>query len=114
MAFVRGQATAVLRQVGLEAHARKRVRELSGGMKQRLSLALALLADPPLLLLDELTANLDSVSGRHLMELFVELNQHHHVTFLISTHDERVMRYARRLIRMRDGKVVSDEKQISA
>jgi putative ABC transport system ATP-binding protein len=66
-----------------------------------------------LVLADEPTANLDSVAAKHLMELFRELNQHHGVTLLISTHDERVMRYARRLVRMRDGKVISDEKQVS-
>ncbi|MBT8058228.1 MAG: ABC transporter ATP-binding protein, partial [Gammaproteobacteria bacterium] len=62
---------------------------------------------------DEPTANLDSVSATHLMDLFRELNQKHGVTFLIATHDERVMAYALRLIRMQDGKVISDVLNLS-
>ena len=61
------------------------------------------------MLADEPTANLDSQSLAQLMDLFVELNQHHHTTFIIATHDKRVMNYAQRLIRMVDGKIVSDE-----
>jgi putative ABC transport system ATP-binding protein len=73
--------------------------------------ARAIVSQPKLVLADEPTANLDSRSATRLMELFRELNENHGATFLISTHDERVMRYARRLIRMQDGKVISDETQ---
>jgi putative ABC transport system ATP-binding protein len=109
----RSKSLAILKEVGLEGMADRRPAELSGGQQQRVAVARAIVSQPKLVLADEPTANLDSVSAKHLMELFVELNQHHQVTFLISTHDERVMRYAGRLIRMRDGKVVSDEEQIS-
>jgi putative ABC transport system ATP-binding protein len=109
----RRKSLGILKEVGLEGMEDRRPSELSGGQQQRVAVARAIVSQPKLVLADEPTANLDSVSAKHLMELFVELNQHHHVTFLISTHDERVMRYAGRLIRMRDGKVVSDEKQIS-
>ena len=63
------------------------------------------------MLADEPTANLDSQTSDQLMELFVELNEHHKTTFVIATHDERVMTYARRLIRMLDGRIVDDRAQ---
>jgi putative ABC transport system ATP-binding protein len=108
----RRKALAILKEVGLEGLEDRRPAQLSGGQQQRVAVARAIVSQPKLVLADEPTANLDSVSAKHLMELFVELNQHHRVTFLISTHDERVMRYAHRLLRMRDGKVVSDDVQI--
>jgi len=107
------KALAILKEVGLEGMEDRRPAQLSGGQQQRVAVARAIVSQPKLVLADEPTANLDSVSAKHLMELFLELNQNHQVTFLISTHDERVMRYARRLLRMRDGKVVSDEVQIN-
>ena len=109
----RRKTMAILGEVGLEGMEDRRPAQLSGGQQQRVAVARAIVSQPKLVLADEPTANLDSVSARHLMELFVELNQNHRVTFLISTHDERVMRYAHRLLRMRDGKVVSDEIQIT-
>ncbi|MCW8873844.1 MAG: ABC transporter ATP-binding protein [Xanthomonadales bacterium] len=109
----RRKSMAILEEVGLKDMEGRRPSQLSGGQQQRVAVARAIVSQPKLVLADEPTANLDSVSAKHLMELFVELNQNHRVTFLISTHDERVMRYAQRLVRMRDGKVVSDEIQIS-
>jgi len=103
------KSSAILREVGLEGMEDRRPAQLSGGQQQRVAVARAIVSQPRLVLADEPTANLDSVAAEHLMELFSELNLNHGVTFLISTHDERVMRHARRLIRMRDGKVVSDE-----
>jgi putative ABC transport system ATP-binding protein len=107
----RSKALAILDEVGLADMEDRRPAQLSGGQQQRVAVARAIVSQPMLVLADEPTANLDSVSAKHLMELFRELNQHHGVTFLIATHDERVMRYARRLIRMRDGKIISDEQQ---
>jgi putative ABC transport system ATP-binding protein len=107
------KSQAILKEVGLSGMEDRRPAQLSGGQQQRVAVARAIVSQPKLVLADEPTANLDSVSATHLMELFRELNQNHGVTFLISTHDERVMRYARRLIRMRDGKVISDETQKS-
>jgi putative ABC transport system ATP-binding protein len=103
------RSDAILREVGLEGMEDRRPAQLSGGQQQRVAVARAIVSQPKLVLADEPTANLDSVSAKQLMELFVELNQNHGVTFLISTHDERVMRYANRIVRMRDGKVISDE-----
>jgi len=107
------KSLAILREVGLSGMEDRRPSELSGGQQQRVAVARAIVSQPKLVLADEPTANLDSVSAAQLMELFVELNQNHQVTFLISTHDERVMRYAHRLLRMRDGKVISDKVQIN-
>ncbi len=98
----------ILREVGLEGMEKRRPAELSGGQQQRVAVARAIVSQPKLVLADEPTANLDSRSAEHLMELFRELNENHGVTFIISTHDERVMRYAKRLIEMRDGRVIGD------
>ena len=109
----RHRALSILREVGLDGLEDRRPAQLSGGQQQRVAVARAIVSQPMLVLADEPTANLDSVSADHLMTLFSELNQNHGVTFLIATHDERVMRYAHRLIRMQDGKVISDILQTS-
>jgi len=106
------KSMAILREVGLEGMENRRPAQLSGGQQQRVAVARAIVSQPKLVLADEPTANLDSVSAKHLMELFRELNEHHGVTFIISTHDERVMRYARRLIKMQDGRVIDDAEQV--
>jgi putative ABC transport system ATP-binding protein len=105
----RQKANAILKEVGLEGMEDRRPNQLSGGQQQRVAVARAIVSRPALVLADEPTANLDSVSMRNLMDLFVQLNQHHGITFVIATHDQRVMDYARRQIKMRDGKIVSDE-----
>ena len=69
------------------------------------------MTQPAIVLADEPTANLDSKTSAQLMDLFVELNERRHITFVIATHDTRVMAYCRRLIRMQDGQIVSDENQ---
>ena len=107
----REKANAILQEVGLEGMENRRPAELSGGQQQRVAVARAVVSQPKLVLADEPTANLDSTSAGQLMDLFRELNENHGVTFLIATHDERVMRRARRLIRMQDGRVISDEPQ---
>jgi len=106
----REKSMAILQEVGLEGMEDRRPAQLSGGQQQRVAVARAIVSQPKLVLADEPTANLDSKSAEKLMELFRELNENHGVTFIIATHDERVMRHARRLVRMRDGKVISDEK----
>ena len=98
----------ILKEVGLEGMENRRPAHLSGGQQQRVAVARAIVGQPTLVLADEPTANLDSVTASQLMELFVELNLKHNTTFVIATHDERVMQYAKRLIRMVDGKIVSD------
>jgi len=105
------KSLAILREVGLEGMENRRPSQLSGGQQQRVAVARAIVSQPKLVLADEPTANLDSESAEHLMELFRELNENHGVTFIISTHDERVMRYAKRLLAMQDGRVISDRAQ---
>ncbi|MFC1689561.1 ABC transporter ATP-binding protein [Pseudomonadota bacterium] len=106
------KALDILHEVGLEGMEHRRPSELSGGQQQRVAVARAIVSQPKLVLADEPTANLDSVSATHLMELFRELNQNHGVTFMIATHDERVMRYAKRLIKMQDGKIIEDQERV--
>ena len=103
------RARAILKEVDLEGIEDRRPAQLSGGQQQRVAVARAIVSQPSLVLADEPTANLDSHAAAHLMQLFLDLNAQHGVTFVIATHDEGVMAYARRLIRMRDGRIVSDE-----
>jgi putative ABC transport system ATP-binding protein len=101
----------ILKEVGLEGMEDRRPAHLSGGQQQRVAVARAIVDQPSLILADEPTANLDTINSSQLMDLFVELNVHHNVTFVIATHDVRVMKYAKRLIKMEDGKIISDETQ---
>ena len=101
----------ILKEVGLEGMEDRYPAHLSGGQQQRVAVARAIVSQPTLVLADEPTANLDTVTSSQLMDLFVELNQHHNITFVIATHDVRIMKYAKRLIKMEDGKIISDEKQ---
>lgn len=104
----------ILKEVGLEGMENRRPAHLSGGQQQRVAVARAIVSQPTLVLADEPTANLDTVTSSQLMDLFVELNQHHNITFVIATHDIRVMKYAKRLIKMEDGKIISDQAQQQA
>ena len=105
------RARAILAEVGLQGLEDRRPGDMSGGQQQRVAVARAIVNQPALVLADEPTANLDTRSAAQLMDLFVALNREHRITFVISTHDTRVMAYARRLIRMRDGRIVADEQQ---
>jgi len=103
------KAHAILAEVGLEGLEDRRPAQLSGGQQQRVAVARAIVSQPDLVLADEPTANLDSVAAAQLMGLFASLNENHGITFVIATHDKRVMAYARRLVKMQDGKIISDE-----
>lgn len=105
----RQRAQAILDEMGIGEFAHRRPNELSGGQQQRVAVARAIVAEPRLVLADEPTANLDSKTGEHLLELMRELNRSKGVTFLFSTHDRMVMDYSRRLVQLRDGRIVSDE-----
>jgi putative ABC transport system ATP-binding protein len=104
-------AQQVLTEVGLEGLENRLPAEMSGGQQQRVAVARAIANQPALVLADEPTANLDTRSAAQLMDLFVTLNRERGITFVISTHDSRVMGYAPRLISMRDGQIVADEAQ---
>ena len=105
------KSRAILKEVGLQGLEARRPAEMSGGQQQRVAVARAIASRPALVLADEPTANLDSKSADELMALFTELNEHHKTTFVIATHDQRVMSYAGRLIRMLDGRIVDDINQ---
>ena len=106
---VKERTERVLKDVGLEGMAKRRPKEMSGGQQQRVAIARALVKKPALILADEPTANLDSTIGREILELMLALNKSEGTTFIFSTHDQMVMDYARRLVRIRDGKIESDE-----
>ncbi len=108
------QSLAILEEVGLSGLEDRRPAEMSGGQQQRVAVARAIVSRPALVLADEPTANLDSKTSDELMTLFTELNRHHNTTFVIATHDQRVMRYAKRLVRMLDGRIVDDIAQDAA
>jgi len=98
----------VLKEVGLEGLENRRPSELSAGQQQRVAVARAIVAKPALVLADEPTANLDSETAFALIELMEKLNQEHDTTFLFSTHDPRVMKRAKRIIHLLDGRVEKD------
>lgn len=95
----------ILSRVGLSGLEKRKPLELSGGQQQRVSIARALIKKPKIILADEPTANLDSKTGESIVELMQELNEKDGVTFIFSTHDQLVMKHAKRLIEVRDGKI---------
>lgn len=101
----------LLAEVGLSDKAKDRPMELSGGQQQRVAVARALASKPRFILADEPTANLDSKSTENLLEMMARLNKEEKMTFIFSTHDQRVIDNARRVITLVDGKIVSDIKQ---
>lgn len=106
----RRRALEVLEQLGIGELAHKRPHEMSGGQQQRVAVARALAAEPRVVLADEPTANLDSKTGLALIELMKKLNEERGITFLFSTHDPRLLEHVQRIIRLEDGRIVSDER----
>ena len=107
----RARSYALLKGLGMEGLENRRPSELSGGQQQRVAVARATAPKPPLLLPDEPTANLDSKAGGALMDLMRRLNEEKGISFVFSTHDPMVVERARRVIRMRDGRIESDERR---
>jgi putative ABC transport system ATP-binding protein len=107
----RALVEAILIDVGLKEFMHRKPSQLSGGQQQRVAIARALVKKPKLILADEPTANLDSKTGKEVLKLMLQLNQKTGATFLFSTHDKMVMDFARRLILLKDGRIVSDEKR---
>lgn len=101
----RKRAMAVLKEVGLAGLENRRPGQLSGGQQQRVAVARAIVSNPKLVLADEPTANLDSVTARNLVLLMKELNQTQGITFIFSTHDPIVMELAKRTVKLRDGHI---------
>jgi putative ABC transport system ATP-binding protein len=96
----------LLDKVGIRDYATHRPSELSGGQRQRVAIARALVTRPQLVLADEPTANLDSVTGGHILDIMRDLNKSERTTFIFSTHDQRVMQHAHAVVRLADGKFV--------
>lgn len=99
----------IIDQVGLAAHKHHRPNQLSGGQRQRVAIARALVTRPRMVLADEPTANLDSATGKSILALMAEMNDLYKTTFIFATHDPDVLTFARRAIRIHDGKITSDE-----
>lgn len=108
---VRERTMAILKDVGLEGMENRRPAKLSGGQQQRVAIARAVVKNPKILLADEPTANLDSNTGREILELMKELNEKHKSTFIFATHDPMVMDFAGRLVQLHDGEIRSDERR---
>jgi len=107
----RKKVMALLEQVGIAELAGRRPSEMSGGQQQRVAIARALVKEPDYVLADEPTANIDSKTGEEILDLMRKMNDTLKTTFIFSTHDPKVMQHARRLIRVRDGKIESDTVQ---
>ena len=107
----RARALRFLEELGLGELAHKRPGEMSGGQQQRVAVARAIASEPEIVLADEPTANLDSKTAEDLLHLMLQMNQDRGVTFLFSTHDPRVMAHARRIVRLVDGRIASDERR---
>lgn len=101
----------LLEDVGLGERLDSRPTKLSGGQQQRVAVARALASRPKFVLADEPTANLDSRSTENLLDIMERLNREEEITFIFSTHDQRVMKKARRIVTIEDGKILSDEKK---
>lgn len=102
----REKAEELLKRMGLNDYLNRFPNEMSGGQQQRVAIARALAAEPKIILADEPTANLDSKTADSLLNLMMELNQEQGVTFLFSTHDASILNKAKRIINLKDGKIV--------
>ena len=99
---------ALFKEVGLTGKENARPSELSGGQQQRIAIIRALASKPQFVLADEPTANLDSVAAFNLMDMMAKLNKDENMTFIFSSHDQRVIDRARRIIKLEDGKIIAD------
>lgn len=107
----KSRAEELLNAVGLSEQINRRPGQLSGGQQQRVAVARALASKPKFVLADEPTANLDSTSTSNLLDIMHRLNKEENMTFIFSTHDQRVIDRAKRIITLEDGKILSDKKQ---
>ena len=105
----RRRAKELLDRVGLANRAHHYPVQLSGGEQQRVALARAFMTEPPILMADEPTGNLDSANGQHVLDLLLQLNREEKTTLILVTHDPKLAAYADRIITLRDGRVLTDE-----
>jgi putative ABC transport system ATP-binding protein len=108
---IRERTYGILAEVGLKGMETRLPGELSGGQQQRVAVARALIKEPDVVLADEPTANLDSDTGREILDLMAALNRKHGTTFVFSTHDKMVMDFAQRLVRLHDGEITGEERR---
>ena len=111
---MRERAFALLEEIGLADRAAYRASKLSGGQQQRVAVARALVLEPPLVLADEPTGNLDTESGAQVFELLRRVAERHRTAFLVVTHDERIAARCDRVLTMVDGRIRSDERRARA
>lgn len=103
---IKARSEKLINEVGLKNYVKHKPYELSGGQRQRVAIARALITNPDIILADEPTANLDSVTGESILELMKELNEVEKTTFIFSTHDANVLKYAKTIIKIKDGLIV--------
>lgn len=108
-AEIKKKSDKLIEEVGLKDYVKHRPSELSGGQRQRIAIARALVTSPDIVLADEPTANLDSETGANILELMRELNKIEKTTFIFSTHDPDVLKYAKDVVKIKDGLIVSRE-----
>ena len=107
----KAQAQRLLKHVKLAEYTHKYPLELSGGEQQRVAISRALINNPPIMIADEPTANLDSKSTANLIDIMSRLNREENITFIFSTHDQRVIDRARRVVTLVDGKIINDRNE---
>lgn len=107
----RERVAKILDEVGLSGLENRRPAELSGGQQQRVAIARSIVHEPAIVLADEPTANVDSATAGALLDVMEKLNEEESVTFLFSTHDQRVMDRARRILKMRDGAIETGDRR---
>ncbi len=107
----REKALALMDELGIAELANKRPNEMSGGQQQRVAVVRAIVNEPEIVFADEPTANLDSGTSGNLLDLMSEMNAKKNITFLFASHDQQVMERARRLITLKDGKIISDSNE---
>ena len=105
----RKKVRKILEELGIGDYVHRKPNEMSGGQQQRVAVARAIVSEPLMVLADEPTANLDSKTGSMLLDLMADMNKKKGITFIFSSHDRMVMQRARRLIILKDGKIVRDE-----
>ena len=110
---VRDRVMDIVAKVGLSDQSKKRPSQLSGGQCQRVAIARALVKDPPLILADEPTANLDTENSLQILELMRELNRQYKAAVVFSTHDEKLTRFIRREVKLEDGRVLADKNNLN-
>lgn len=109
--FIRERTNSILTDVGLSAKINSRPNQMSGGEQQRVAVARAMASGPKFIIADEPTANLDTKNTEKLLEMMEEMNEKRGITFIFSTHDQRVISKAHRIIILEDGRIIRDEQK---